>query len=154
MKLVTAPLLLLALLAFPVDDDETDSPWVPAPLRPQYFAVWVEDVERSVAWYAEAFGLEEALSSEAEDGAWQIVSLRNESLFVEIVRDARAQPVEFARGFGKVGFFVSDIEATARRVERATGTRPRVLDFEPLGVRLLQLRDPDGNILQIHQDRG
>ena len=116
---------------------------------PQYFAVWVEDVDRSVEWYSEVFGVEKAGGSRAEDGAWRIENLRNARLFIEIIRDNRAEAVDFARGFGKVGFFVPDIEAVADRVAAATGERPRVLDFEEFGVRILQLRDPDGNIIQL-----
>lgn len=43
-------------------------PWVPEVVGPQYFAVLVEDVERAVAWYRTALGLEVVGGSEAEDG--------------------------------------------------------------------------------------
>ena len=48
-------------------------------------------------------------------------NLRNNKLFVEIIRDDRAQKVERARGFRKVGFFVPDVEMVADRVAQATG---------------------------------
>jgi len=116
-----------------------------------YFGVWVEDVDRAVEWYRMVFGLREIGGSEAENGAWRIENLKNDRLFVEIVRDDRAQAVERARGFGKVGFYVPDIEAVADRVAAATGERPRIIDFERFRLRLLQLHDPDGNILQLHE---
>jgi predicted enzyme related to lactoylglutathione lyase len=48
-----------------------------------------------------------------------------------------------------VGFGVNDVDAVADRVGADTGTRPKVLAFAPHGIRLLQLQDPDGNIIQL-----
>ena len=62
------------------------------------------------------------------------VNLRNDQLFVEIIRDNRAQGGVTARGFSKVGFQVPDVEAVAALVGRATGERPRVLEFARHGV--------------------
>jgi predicted enzyme related to lactoylglutathione lyase len=108
-------------------------------------------VDEAVEWYRTVFGLEAIGGSEAEDGRWRIENLRNDALFVEIIRDDRSQEVERARGFRKVGFFVPDLKTVADRVEQATGERPRILDFERFHLRLLQLRDPDGNIIQVHE---
>lgn len=116
---------------------------------PQYFAVLVEDLERSATWYRAVFGLEELGGSAADDGSWRISNVGNEHLFVELIRDDRATDVERARGFRKVGFHVPDVEIVADRVARATGERPRVLDFSRFGVRIIQIRDPDGNIIQL-----
>lgn len=125
---------------------------------PQYFAVIVRDLDAAVEWYREVLGLEEWIGSEAEDGRWRIVNLRSESLIVELIRHDEARTVDRAHGFFKVGFHVSDIQAFADRVERATGERPRVADFERFGLRVLQLRDPEGNVIQVHawleQDEG
>ncbi len=121
---------------------------------PQYFAVLVSDANRSAQWYKTAFGLRELDRSSADDGSWQIVNLANDQLFVEVIRDDRAQPVTRARGFFKVGFHVPDIEAVADAVGRTTGERPRVLDFPRHGVRVVQIRDPDGNIIQLFSRRG
>ena len=127
--------------------------WVDGIGAPQYVAVLVEDVDKSVQWYSAAFGLRELDGSQADDGSWQIVNLTNEHLFVEIIRDDRAQDVDRARGFFKVGFRVPDVEVVADRVMQATGERPRVIDFPRHEVRILQLRDPDGNIIQLSSQR-
>ena len=79
----------------------------------------------------------------------ELERLRARAENVEIIRDDRAQEVDRARGFRKVGFQVPDVEAVADRVERATGDRPRVIDFARFGVRIVQLRDPDGSIIQL-----
>jgi pimeloyl-ACP methyl ester carboxylesterase len=126
------------------------APWIGRIGFPQYFSVQVADVDRSVEWYRTVFGLRAIGGSGAEDGAWRIENLRSDQLFVEIVRDDRARADDCALGFGKVGFFVADLEAVADRVARATGERPRILDFEPFRLRLFQIRDPDGNVIQLH----
>jgi catechol 2,3-dioxygenase-like lactoylglutathione lyase family enzyme len=121
--------------------------WVPTIGAPQYFAVLVTDAEKSVQWYRRAFGLREVDRSAAEDGSWQIVNLSNDRLFVEIIRESGAQ--SGAGGFAKVGFYVPDVEVVADVVGRATGDRPRVLAFAQQGVRIVQIRDPDGNMIQL-----
>ncbi len=143
-------LAVLAGLAYQgaIAQDSTDV-WVREIGAPQYFAVLVEDVDKSVEWYRSVFGLHKLSGSKADDGSWQIENLKNDRLFVEIIRDDRAVDVERPRGFRKVGFEVRDVEAVADRVARATGERPRVLDYDQHGVRILQIRDPDGNIIQL-----
>ncbi len=143
------PVALSLFAAASADGQEATGPWVTAVEAPQYWAVLVEDVDRSVAWYRDVFALEEIGGSAAEDGSWRIENLRSDRLFVEIIRDDRAESVDRPLGFRKVGFYVPDIDAVAERVGRATGERPRVLDFERFGVRTLQIHDPDGNTIQL-----
>jgi catechol 2,3-dioxygenase-like lactoylglutathione lyase family enzyme len=122
---------------------------VPTVGAPQYFAVLVADAEKSAQWYRTAFGLRELDRSAATDSSWQIVNLVSDHLFVEIIRDNRAPRGNRDAGFVKVGFNVPDVGAVADGVGRATGTRPRVLDFPRQGVRIVQLFDPDGNTIQL-----
>ena len=123
--------------------------WVEAIRTPQYFAVYVENVDRSVAWYRAVFGLRPLGGSAADDGSWRIENLGNKHLLVEIIRDSRAEEVDRALGFRKVGFSVPDVEEVAKRIARVTGERPRIVEFEKLEQRILQIRDPDGNIIQL-----
>lgn len=116
---------------------------------PLYFAMYVQDVDISVEWYRTTFGLQELGGSLAEDGSWRIENLGNDRLLIEVIRDDRAQPVDRALGFRKVGFYVPDVEYIAERIERLTGERPNVVEYEELKQRILQLRDPDGNIIQL-----
>ncbi|MEM7481616.1 MAG: VOC family protein [Acidobacteriota bacterium] len=142
-------ILLSALLLFFAQAALASPPWVPEPNGKTYFAVIVENVDESVAWYQKAFGLEEVDRAEAEDKRWQIVNLKNGGLLVEIIRDNRATEVEKARGLFKVGFEVADVAAVADRVKEATGEELRVIPFPAHGVRLLQLKDPEGNVIQL-----
>jgi predicted enzyme related to lactoylglutathione lyase len=109
----------------------------------------VEDVDRSVAWYESAFGLRVIDEAESGDGSTRIVNLRNAQLFVEIIRDDGAQSVDRARGFFKVGFQVPDVRVVADRVASSVGERPRVLELARFAIRIVQIRDPDGNIIQL-----
>jgi predicted enzyme related to lactoylglutathione lyase len=102
-----------------------------------------------MAWYRTVFGLRELGGSKADNGSWRIENLGNERLLIEIIRDDRAQKVDRALGFRKIGFHVPDVEIIAARAERATGERPRIVDFKELGQRILQIRDPDGNVVQL-----
>ncbi|MEM1270522.1 MAG: VOC family protein [Bacteroidota bacterium] len=128
---------------------DSSEAWVADIGAPQYFAVLVEDVDRSVAWYRSVFGLREVGGAVAADSSWRIENLRNERLFVEIIRDDRAVAAERVLGFRKVGFQVPDVEAVADRVGRMTGDRPRVIDFAQYGIRIMQIRDPEDNIIQL-----
>lgn len=141
--------VLLSLNPLSVNAQDARPAWASSIGSPQYFAVLVTDVDRSAKWYQTAFGLSEVGGSQADDGSWQIVNLRNSKLFVELIRDDRAREADRAKGFFKVGFQVPDVREVADAVERATGERPRVLEFPEIGVRTIQIRDPDRNTIQL-----
>jgi predicted enzyme related to lactoylglutathione lyase len=44
---------------------------------------------------------------------------------------------------------VDDVEAVVQRIAKDTGEQLRIIDFEELGQRIIQLRDPDGNVIQL-----
>ncbi len=138
-------------VAFSVGAGQPDGePWVPEIAGPQYVALSVSDVDGAVAWYRAAFGLDVVDDTLADDGAWRIVNLANERLRVEVIRNDRDRPATGrTTGFAKVGFRVASVETVADRVERATGERPRVVDFARHRLRILQLRDPEGNTFQL-----
>lgn len=141
---------LVALFGFGgATAQDAKGPWSDAIDAPFYFAVLVADVDKSVDWYRSIFGLRQIDDSQAEDGSWRIVNLRNSRLFVEIIRDNRAQAVDRARGFLKVGFQVPDVRVVAEGFGKTDEERPRIIDDNRHGIRLVQIRDPDGNIVQV-----
>lgn len=139
----------IAILAGLASAPAVAESWVASVGPPRYFAVSVADVDAAVAWYGRAFGLELLDDNVADDGSWRIANLTGEQLLVEIIRDDRDGAVDRARGFVKVGFGVPDVSAVADRVAAATGERPSIVDFARHGVRILQLRDPEGNLIQL-----
>lgn len=149
MLLLASLLAMTIVLPSHVADGEPPEPWISAPENPFYFALRVEDVDRAASWYEAALGLEKLNDMSAEDDAWRIVNMEGEHLFVELIRDSRATSANRALGIAKVGFAVADVEQVADNAERATGERPRIIDDERHGIRIVQLRDPEGNIIQL-----
>ena len=52
-------------------------------------------------------------------------------------------------GFAKVGFEVPDLDAEVARLELLLNEALVVRDFPPAKQRLVQVRDPEGNIVQL-----
>ena len=123
--------------------------WVESVQTPQYFAIYVEDVDKSVGWYQDVLGLKRLSGSVADDGSWQIENLGNKHLLVEIIRDNRAKSAERVHGFRKVGFYVPDVGVVAERIAQATGQHPSIVEYEELNQKILQIRDPGGNVIQL-----
>ncbi|NNF59009.1 MAG: VOC family protein [Rhodothermaceae bacterium] len=144
----------LILLASTATSAQQPEPWVPEIGTRQFFAVLVEDVEQSADWYRRAFGLTEHDRWTADDSTARIINLMNEHLFVELIWRTDAPDVDRSLGIFKVGFWVPDVDAIADRVEAATGERPPALDVPAHTLRLIQLRDPDGNIIQLSEALG
>ncbi len=142
--------LLLVVLASPVAAADEAKPAIePAAEGRQFFAVRVADVDAAIDWYTQLFGLELLNDTTADTGAWRIANLANQRLFVEVIRDDRAAEAARPLGIAKVGFDVADVEAIAALVMELTGDEPRVVDDTRHGQRLLQLRDPEGNVIQL-----
>jgi len=143
--------LLLVFLSIQTVAHAQEAPWAPDIEGRQYFAVITADIESAVEWYTNALGLDELDRWTSDDQQTRIINMRSNALFVEIIQRLDALDVDRAQGFFKVGFEVPDLAEVADRVGEATGERPRVLDFPDQDMRLLQIRDPDGNILQIFE---
>ncbi len=144
-------ILIVLLLAFPASSHGES--WITSYKAPAYFAVDVGDVDSAIAWYSQAFGVELVDDTTAEDGRWRIANLGNEHVSIEIIFDRRSTVADGDarfRGLVKTGMSVADVRVVADRVEADTGERPRVLDFEAHGIRLIQLHDPEGNVIQLH----
>ena len=154
MRFVLAIRLLALVIGLTVLPATTlGSPWVVSPEAPAYFAVDVVEMDAAIAWYTQALGLEVLSDTTAEGGLWRIANLGREEILIELIFDRRSSALgegDRVHGLAKVGFSVPDVRLVADRVEADTGERPRVLDFESGGIRLIQLHDPEGNIIQLH----
>ncbi|MBO6575615.1 MAG: DUF4440 domain-containing protein [Rhodothermales bacterium] len=138
-------LLFLSLLwvAMP-----SQAQWIERPTGPAYFAVLGSDLDALEAWYLEAFG--GYRESAASGDGFEIRNLISPGARIELIMDQRmADAGERARGFFKLGVSTGDLDGMADRVEASTGERPRVLSIG--SARFLQLRDPEGNRVQIFE---
>jgi len=144
MKTMTLLLLLIGITASYAGDESTD-------LAGAYFAVIVSDIEVSREWYQNNLQLEQRTRF-SEDGRYDVVNLARPGLFVELLEldAATDRPEGRIEGPFKVGFLVADVEAFAASLPE-TESAPRILHDERNKLLMLQLRDPDGYIVQVMQ---
>ncbi|MDX1556011.1 MAG: VOC family protein, partial [Xanthomonadales bacterium] len=95
-------------------------------------------------------GLEEVSRLTDENGRYDIINLSRDGLFVELVqlRDAQARPEGRLEGPFKVGFLVADLDAFLAALP-ADRERPEVVEDQRNGLKMVQLRDPDGTVVQV-----
>lgn len=158
---VAATLLAIGLSAAEPADPPPASP-APLEAQPFFFALSVQDVERSAVWYQRAFGFQPVRSMEMEDRGIRIRLLQREGAFLELVQNAAARslsdlepPVErrfLLHGAFKVGFRVGDLAtAQARLEELGIPLRGSVFTESDGSMRSLQVEDPDGNVIQVFE---
>ena len=125
-----------------------------------FFALSVQDLDASIRWYTEKFGL--TLNSRLASGDVSVALLSGHGLDVELLshRDSVARPFPFdmeaavrTRGLVKVGFRVTDFDRTVaalrlRGVEIVLGPFPPRADQRANVL----IRDGDQNLLQLFGD--
>ena len=134
---ILALLLLLASTAVSAEAEGT------------FIAVIVNDIDESAEWYESTFDLlpGERLS---ESGRYEMVNLRKPGLFVELLQLTAAdeRPGRYVKGLFKAGILTSDLEEFAALLPESV-PKPQIISDTTNGLLLMQLRDPDGNIIQI-----
>jgi hypothetical protein len=134
-----AILALLLLLAGTAAYAETEG---------SFIAVIVNDIDESAQWYESTFELVpgERIS---ESGRYEIVNLWKPGLFVELLQlTAADERPDYVKGLFKAGILTSDLEEFAALLPESV-PKPQILSDTTNGLLLMQLRDPDGNIIQI-----
>ena len=116
-----------------------------------YFAVIVSDIDVSQEWYESVLNLQVGTRF-TEEGRYDVVNLYGPGLFVELLElsAAEARPDGFVKGAFKVGMLVDDIDAFVRGLS-GTIDQPEILHDENNKLVMLQLRDPDDQIVQVMQ---
>ena len=121
-----------------------------AEIEGSFIAVVVNDIDESAEWYQSTFNLlpGERLS---KSGQYEIVNLRRPGLFVELLQlAAAADRPDYAKGLFKAGILTSDLEAFAASLPDSVPT-PQIISDTANNLLLMQVKDPDGNIIQIMQ---
>ena len=118
----------------------------------------VLDLDRSVAFYREAFGLDEADRFDFDDFALVYLSNSESDFEVELtLNKGRTEPYDLGDGYGHLAVSVDDLEAEHQRFGEA-GFEPRRLvtlekDGEPVG-KFFFVADPDGYQIEVLQRGG
>ena len=118
----------------------------------------VLDLDRSIAFYGEAFGLAEADRFDFDD--FMLVYLSNDESDFEVeltLNKGQTEPYELGNGYGHLAVSVDDLEAEHKRFEEA-GLEPRRLvtlekDGEVVG-KFFFVADPDGYQIEVLQRGG
>lgn len=120
--------------------------------------VRVRDLDRSIAFYREAFGLEVADRFDFE--GFTLVYLRNAEADVELeltCNHDRQTAYDPGDGYGHVAFVVDDLDAEHARFEAAGFAPRKIVDFAHQGTRLARfffVADPDGYQIEVMQRHG
>ncbi len=120
--------------------------------------VRVLDLDRSVTFYNQAFGLEVADHFDFDDFA--LVYLRNEEADFELeltLNKGATEPYSHGTGYGHIALCVDDAEAEHARFE-ALGLAPKdVKEFHRDGAlmaRFFFVEDPDGYKIEVLERHG
>ena len=112
----------------------------------------VHDLERSLAFFVGALGLEESRRRESESGRFTLVFLRtgadDDAAEIELTYNwDREPPFEGGRYFGHLAFEVDDIYATCQRLMDAGVT----INRPPRDGRMAFVRSPDLHSIELLQ---
>ena len=123
-----------------------------------HMMIRVVDLERSIRWYGQAFGLEPAGRFAFE--SFDLVYLRNPENDFELELTAnrdRRQPYDLGEGYGHVAVCVDDLDAEHDRFIRE-GFQPKdikVLDHDGEKLaRFFFVEDPDGYKVEVLERDG
>ncbi len=127
---------------------------------PYFVALSVADAGRSMDWYQRVLGFETVRSVDLEERGIRIRLLQRDGAFLELIEsqdskeltsiDATLNRRFLVQGVFKIGFHVDDLEVAQQRLATlGVDLRGRVIEEEDLGLRSLQIEDPDGNVIQL-----
>ncbi len=118
----------------------------------------VLDLDRSVSFYGQAFGLRESHRLDFPD--FMLVYLRGEGSDAEIeltINKGRTEPYSHGSGYGHIGFAVTDINGTRKHFETLGFAPTPVKEFrhgETLLARFFFVTDPDGYKIEVLERGG
>ena len=123
-----------------------------------HMMVRVLDLEKSIAFYQTAFGLD--VADRFDFDGFSLVYLRNDECEFEVEltwNDGRSEPYEHGGAYGHMAFAVDDLEAEHARF-KVLGYEPRdIKEFMRDGKLLAKfffVQDPDGYQIEMLQRHG
>ncbi len=108
-------------------------------------AIWVSDLERSLAFYEDAVGLDRTRTFEGGDGATNVFLAGPNGVELQLKHTPDRGPVEPA-GIDHIALRVDDTDAALDRLQAETGCplRRGPLDSAGANARVAFIEDPDG----------
>jgi lactoylglutathione lyase len=123
-----------------------------------HMMIRVLDLDRSIAFYRNALGLE--VADRYDFDGFTLVYLRNREADFEVeltLNKGRAEPYSLGDGYGHVAFCVDDLDAEHERLSDAgVGPQP-IKEFHRDGglmARFFFIQDPDGYKIEVLQRHG
>ncbi len=118
----------------------------------------VLDLDRSISFYDEAFGLREADRFDLDDFTLVYLSNAESEFEVELtLNKGQTEPYDLGNGYGHLAVSVEDLESEHQRFEQA-GLQPRrVIELEEDGQvlgKFFFVADPDGYQIEVLQRGG
>ena len=123
-----------------------------------HMMVRVLDLDRSIAFYRTALGLE--VADRFDFDSFTLVYLRNAEADFEVeltLNKGRVEPYGQGEGYGHVAFCVDDLDGEHRRLSEAgIGPQPIKELFRDGGLmaRFFFIQDPDGYKIEVLQRHG
>lgn len=126
--------------------------------KPIHMMIRVLDLERSIAFYRTALGLEPHATLDFE--TFTLVYLRGAEADFEIeltLNKGRQEPYTHGDGYGHVAFCVDDLDGEHRRLTEAGLSPAPIKEFFDGGTLLARfffIQDPDGYKIEVLQRHG
>lgn len=122
-----------------------------------YCGIRVRDLDRSLRFYTELFGLKEvARGDHTKYGAGLFILLRDEKSGQKLELNwypegsVHAVPYEAGEGLDHIAFVVDDLNQTYRELLRK-GVKPTNIGPSTMSGWLAYVKDPDGNWIEIYK---
>jgi catechol 2,3-dioxygenase-like lactoylglutathione lyase family enzyme len=150
--------LLLVLLTGAISAPALAQPAVPS-VQHFMMGMSVGDIEKMTAWYRDMLGFKVAKDLAMGQGGGKLRLLENGNERIEMVYTAGSKPGEqrplppnsTIQGWVQLTMEVPDLDA-ARAALIAKGVAPgAITPIAPLGIRIMFMRDPEGNIVELVQ---
>jgi lactoylglutathione lyase len=123
-----------------------------------HMMIRVVDLDRSIAFYRTAFGLD--VADRFDFDSFTLVYLRNAEADFEVeltLNKGRTEPYSHGDGYGHVAFAVDDLDAEHQRFTDAGLTPNPIKEFHRDGglmARFFFVQDPDGYKIEVLQRHG
>lgn len=131
-------------------------------IQPYFSAIIVSDIENSIDWYSKRFNFKVVSKTDLEERGFKQANLKTDSILLELIEiegtfDAKKAVEEnteykFVKGIFKIGFQVNDLNFWIEHLKNEqTDFFGDVVSDPNSGKKMLIIKDPDGNYIQLFE---